>query len=241
MRSEFYTDGKELIGPAEWEKKILSIKSAIEEDLHEKKTAKKALAKELVEAVIGRVPPEKFGVLFSGGVDSSVIALILKNAGKEFVCYTLGFKAQDTKEPEDVGSAIAAAKNLGLKIRARIIDVKEAEGLIKMTVKILGLSLSNVVNVGVGAVVLGCAEMAKEDGVKFLFSGLGSEEIFAGYHRHKLASDRQEECWNGLLNMYERDLLRDSTISATAGFSILTPFLDERLMATAMRSLKNIK
>jgi asparagine synthase (glutamine-hydrolysing) len=77
--------------------------------------------------------------------------------------------------------------------------------------------------------------MAKKDRVKFLFSGLGSEELFAGYHRHRLAKDKQGECWQGLLNMYERDLLRDSAVASAARVSLITPFLDERLIATAMR------
>jgi asparagine synthase (glutamine-hydrolysing) len=77
--------------------------------------------------------------------------------------------------------------------------------------------------------------MAKKDNVNFLFSGLGSEELFAGYQRHKLAKDKQAECWQGLLNMYERDLLRDNAISSATKVALLTPFLDEQLISAAMR------
>jgi asparagine synthase (glutamine-hydrolysing) len=181
------------------------------------------------------MPGEKFGVFFSGGVDSSLIALLCKRAGADFICYTLGFKEEDTKEPEDVERAVKAAKELGLQIKAKQLDSKEAEDIIKATVRSLGPDLNNVVNVGVGGVVLGCIDMAKKDGVTCFFSGLGSEEIFAGYHRHKLAPDRQEECWEGLLNMYERDLLRDDAIAKATRVKIFTPFLDQGLIATAMR------
>ena len=235
MMDEFYMRDGKLIARNVWEELIISIRKAVKEDLQEKEIAKKALMKELVRAVDERIPDAKFGVLFSGGVDSSLIALLLKKAGKDFTCYTLGFKDADTKEPEDLEFAQRAADELGLRIKTRTLDVNEAEALIKKTVKILGKELNNVVNVGVGGVVLGCIEMAKQDGVKHLFSGLGSEEIFVGYHRHRLAEDRQAECWHGLINMYERDLLRDAAVASGTGVQLLTPFLDEKLIATAMR------
>jgi asparagine synthetase B (glutamine-hydrolysing) len=238
MNELYMNDGK-LIAKDAWEELIISIRKAVKEDLQDKETAKKTLIKELVRAVNERIPEnnseEKFGVLFSGGVDSSLIALLLKKAGRDFTCYTLGFKDADTKEPEDLDFAQRTAGELGLRIRTRTLDVKEAEELIKKTVKILGKELNNVVNVGVGGVVLGCIEMAKQDGVKYLFSGLGSEEIFAGYHRHRLSDDRQAECWQGLINMYERDLLRDAAVASGTGVQLLTPFLDEKLIAIAMR------
>lgn len=43
--------------------------------------------------------------------------------------------------------------------------------------------------------------MAKKDNVDVLFGGLGAEEIFAGYGRHKEAFKQNrvhEECWSGL-------------------------------------------
>jgi len=241
MLNEFYFRNNELIIKSEWENKILAIKSSVREDLQDKEKAKKMLDDEITRAVNDRLPDEKLGILFSGGIDSSLIALLAKKSGKEFICYTLGFKDEDTKEPEDVDVARRVAKELGLPVKVRVINVKEAEELIKKTVTILGPKLNNVVNVGVGGVVLGCIEMAKKDGVKHLFSGLGSEEIFAGYHRHRMAEDRQEECWQGLLNMYERDLLRDSAIATATSTTLLTPFLDEKVIATAMRIPANLK
>jgi diphthine-ammonia ligase len=241
MTHEFYAKEGNLIAKQAWEDVIAGIKNSAKEDLCQKADAKKALIRELVAAVEERVPDGRFGVLFSGGIDSSLIALLLKKAGKEFTCYTIGFKEADTKEPEDLEYAKKAADELGLKIKAKTLDVSEAEELIKKTVKILGKELNNVVNVGVGGVVLGCIEMARQDEIKFLFSGLGSEEIFAGYHRHKLSPDIQAECWKGLADMYERDLLRDAAIMSATGTRLSTPFLDEKVIATAMRVPASLK
>ncbi len=53
----------------------------------------------LFDAVRVRIPDRKFGLLFSGGVDSSLIAHVLKKLGAEFTCYTavLNESAEDLK------------------------------------------------------------------------------------------------------------------------------------------------
>ena len=70
---------------------------------------------------------------------------------------------------------------------------------------------------------------------------MGSEEIFAGYERHKKSKDVNEECWNGLRKMYERDLIRDNLIAGKYKINFLTPFLDEELIKEAMSIPGNLK
>ncbi|MBN1792637.1 asparagine synthase C-terminal domain-containing protein [Candidatus Woesearchaeota archaeon] len=225
-----------LVDKSEWDTRIAGLKAGLSEDLDLKDDARKAVRDAIVNAVLSRIPEDRpFGVMFSGGVDSSLIAHIAKKSGKEFFCYTVGFKDDETKSPEDLEAAEVAARLMGVNLKSRVFSLDESEALINNTVKILGPELSNVVNVGVGAVVVGCVELAAKDGVKILFSGLGSEEVFAGYERHKKADDRQAECWSGLFNMYERDLLRDAAIAKATGASFMTPFLDPELIKTAMR------
>ena len=130
---------------------------------------------------------------------------------------------------------------LCIELKTIMLDTKQAEELIKRTVKILGPQLNNVVNVGVASVVIGCIEQAKKDKITILFSGLGSEELFAGYDRHKKAEDKQEECWNGLVGMYERDLLRDYAIVSKTKVFFMTPFLDKELISIAMRVPAKLK
>ncbi|KYK26845.1 hypothetical protein AYK26_04645 [Euryarchaeota archaeon SM23-78] len=241
MKSEFYIKNNKLISKKEWEKTILGIKNSIKEYLDNKNKIKQLLSNELIKAIENRFPDEKFGILFSGGVDSSSIALIAKKAGKNFVCYTVGFKDKGTKEPEDVVYANKVAKELGFELRVKIISLEQAHELFKKTVKILGKELNNVINVGVGSVELTSIEMAKQDNVKCLFTGLGSEEVFAGYQRHKEADDKQAECWRGLIKMYERDLLREFAVASSQDIYFSTPFLDKELIGVAMKIPDNFK
>ena len=136
--------------------------------------------------------------------------------------------------PEDILHAREVARHLKLdedEFREKIFDIREAEQIIKKVALILkdvaeSPRINKVVNLGVASVEVGCISIAKE---KHFFSGLGSEEIFAGYERHK-NNPNNEECFQGLLNMYERDLLRDSAVSSALEFKFLTPFLDRELV-----------
>ena len=231
---EMWIKGNELISDEEWIKVIDSLKT--EEIVEDKEEAKKVLRETLIEAVEKRIPKERFGVFFSGGVDSSVIAALCKKLGRDFVCYSVGFQDEETKEPEDVVEAKKVAEKLGLNLKYKIYNLEEFEKISKKTVQILKkVGKTDVVNVGVGAVVLAAEELAKEDGINYFFSGLGSEEIFAGYERHDKAEDVQEECWLGLKGMWSRDLVRDFNLAKELEVVVRTPFLDKGLISYAMK------
>ncbi|MBN2422274.1 asparagine synthase C-terminal domain-containing protein [Candidatus Woesearchaeota archaeon] len=218
----------QLIPEQEWTAQINSLKTNTE--LKNKKEILEKLEKALINAVEKRIPKEKFGIFFSGGVDSTLIAYICKKLKKEFICYTVGLK-----NSTDLENAKVTAKELGFELKAKLFSLDEAEAIIKETAEILGKDYANVVNVGVGAVELACVKLAQEDNIKLFFSGLGSEEIFAGYQRHELSADINRECWFGLISMYERDLVRDYLISKKYKAKFLCPFLDKELIRLAMQ------
>jgi asparagine synthase (glutamine-hydrolysing) len=191
-------------------------------------------------AVLDRARDGRVGVLFSGGVDSTLIAFVLHRNGIPFICYTVGFQDEGTKQPEDVIEARRIAERYGWDCRVQVLNLEETERIIVRTIGILG-DAANPITVGVGAVVVAAADAALEDGVTMLFSGLGSEEIFAGYERHGKAVDVQEECWDGLVCMRERDLIRDTRIAAAMGVGIATPFLDLQVLRTGMLLEPKIK
>jgi asparagine synthase (glutamine-hydrolysing) len=178
---------------------------------------------------------KKVGIMFSGGVDSAVLAILCKKLEFDYCCYTIGFKDTNTKYPEDILVAKEIAEKYGLKIKTKLFNLKEAEVVLKNIAKILAKSKAfDAVNLGVGAVELAALEMAKKDKCEIVLSGLGSEEIFAGYQRHELAKDKNEECWNGLHKIYERDLIRETLIPNKLKIEIYAPFLDFDMIGVAM-------
>lgn len=195
---------------------------------------RKQLKELIIEAVKNRAKNKKTGVLFSGGIDSVIISFILKKLGIDFTCYTAAVE-DDFKTAEDMIWAEKAAKELGFRLKVNKIKLNQAEKIIKKTAKILNKIENKVVHVGVGSVMVAVSEYAKKDKIKYLFSGLGSEEIFAGYQRHGNAKDINKECKKGLKNMEQGDLLRDGLISKHEKIKFLTPFLDKKLVEYALK------
>ena len=157
-----------------WIKKIDNIKKSIVIN----KNNKNKLKKQIIETIKNLIPKEKFGIMFSGGLDSSLIALICKKYTNNFTCYCIGFQHGNMEPPEDIIYAKKVAKRFGFKLKYKIYNLKELENIVKKTNKILGKH-NNIVNIGVGSVEVAAIELAKNE--KYFFSGLGSEEIFAGY------------------------------------------------------------
>ena len=197
----------------------------------------KEILKQLKELVVNsikkNIPEEKFGILFSGGVDSTLIAQVCKKNKANFICYTAALKEKGLKQAEDLTYAKKAAKKLDLKLKIKTINLNETEKYIKKILKIL--KEPNVVKVGVALPFYIAFEMAKKNKINIMFSGLGSEELFAGYERHTKAKDVNKECFNGLLNMYERDLTRDLAIAKAQNIDLRVPFLDEKLIDYALK------
>ena len=209
-----------LVSEEKWFENIDSLKT-------EGKATKAELKKALVEAVESRITNKKFGIMFSGGIDSSLIAFICKKAKADFICYAVGIE-----NAADIEAAKKAADLLKINLKFKIFSLDESEKIIKEVVKIVG---PDVMKVGVGAVVYAAAQLGKKDNIDVFFSGLGSEELFAGYERHISAKDVNKECWKGLKSMYARDFLRDYSIAKHLKINILTPFLDQDLIKTAMQ------
>jgi len=191
------------------------------------------LEKLLIESVKKRVPKgHKVGVLFSGGIDSTLVAFILQKLGVEFTCYATGFYEEGLKYPEDLVWAKEAADTFDFDFTFVRVDKNVVDYELLTVMKII--ESNNTVKVGVALPFYFAFEKAQEDGVKIMFSGLGSEEIFAGYQRHEQAQDINAECASGLKHMSERDLYRDDMLSMHYSMELRIPFLDKNLVQYAL-------
>ena len=194
---------------------------------------------EMAKSVKGSI-----GVLFSGGVDSTLICYVLNKNKIPFLAATIGFRDNDNQKlPDDILESRSIAKKYGFNHIEKLVSFDEVSDLFFETVKIIGANLTNVVNIGVGSVeVAGIKLLQEHDStINTVFGGLGSEEIFAGYKRHADSSDKHVECWLGLKNMYERDLTRDFSISKAFNVSFLVPFLDKDVISFSMGIPINLK
>ncbi|MGB9749121.1 MAG: asparagine synthase C-terminal domain-containing protein [Candidatus Woesearchaeota archaeon] len=240
--NEIYLEQNMLVKQEEWFSRIESIKKSVCNEikntgyLEENKAIEKL--KECIENAVKKRADKKNSVLYSGGIDSTIIAWTLKKLDFDFVCCSVGMK-----NSPDVEKAVEYSEKLGFEIKTRIVTENELLETIREVVKII--NSYDKMKVGVGSVAFLATKLSLALGIKNVFSGLGAEELFAGYQRHLKALnekvDVNEECWNGLKTMHERDLTRDFRISSCLGINLRTPFLDKQVIRTAMRIKQELK
>lgn len=224
-------EGK-LIPEELWVKFVNSMENNFENLETNQERAKREVAEAFVNAVKKRIVP-KFGILFSGGVDSSLIAFVSKQLKAEFTCYTVGIENSD-----DIAWAQKVAEYHKINFKYKILGLNEFENTVKSVVRLL--NDADFVKVSVGSVLYAAGKLALSNNDNILFGGLGSEELFAGYKRHEDALQANnfealhKECWNGLKNMWGRDLTRDFAIAKHLGLELRAPFLDKDLIKAAM-------
>ncbi len=194
----------------------------------------------LDNAITKRIPNKKVALLFSGGIDSTYIAHELKKQNVDFICYTAAIEDPNSPvEPEDLVWAKKVAKELDLNLKIKQIHIDQIPKYLQHLIPLI--EDNNVIKVSVALTFYLASELAKEDNCRVIFSGLGSEEIFAGYQRHKDSQNINKECLAGLRKIYERDLYRDDVLTMDNMLELRVPFLDKELVSYALKIPESMK
>ncbi len=209
-----------------FQRKFFSITPEINRD---KEYILNKLEELISEAVKIRIPDKKFGLLFSGGLDSTILAVILKKMGADFTCYVAALK----EDAEDIIYAKKAASALNLKLKIKIVPLEELEDYIEKIVPLI--EDSNVVKVGVALPIYAASELAKEDGLKVIFSALGADELFGGYYRYRKSLDINKDCLSDIIKMYEKNTYRDDVVTMYHNLELRVPFLDKKIVDFSLK------
>lgn len=129
--------------------------------------------------LIADVPVSCF---LSGGLDSSLLAAIACELGHRLDGYTISFRAADSRYedmPDDLPYARKVADQLGIKLRPIEIAPDLASVLPRM-VEALDEPIGDPASINTYLI----CQAARQAGVKVLLSGMGADELFAGYRKH---------------------------------------------------------
>ena len=191
---------------------------------------------ELKKAILSAVKKEtenekEVALFFSGGIDSALIGKILSDSNVNVVPITVG-----TEKSRDMLAAKKYAQSLFKKHVAVYINKKTIKRIIPDVMNITGKS--DAVTISVGCVVYMAAKYASMLGLKTVFTGAGSDEIFAGYSSHEKAMQKgwdevQNECKRRLEGI-TKDTERDAKICESFGLKVRTPFLSEKVIKIAL-------
>jgi len=186
------------------------------------------IKKIFLKAVEKRIPEGDVGLLFSGGLDSTLVAAALQELGKDFTAYTAGIQHGNVSAPRDYEKAQEVADEMGFKLERYEASLEEVEDFLPELVD--WLSTTNVVKLGVALPFHFSLNQSGSEQV--VFTGFGSEQLYAGYARQQ--GYLNKECLSDLRGVFHEDLYRDNVVSFRNGRELRVPFLDEDLIEHAL-------
>ena len=177
---------------------------------------------------------DSVAIAFSGGLDSSVVALLAKSIGLDVQLISVGLKDQP-----DVIFSKKAAKALDLPLLLQIYDTSSLEESLS---KVLWLiEEPNVINACIAIPFLWLAETASNLGFPILLAGQGADELFGGYQKYltifdNLGSDAvEQQMFYDVENSYENNFQRDNQVSSYYNIELRFPFIDTSVIDFALR------
>ncbi len=186
-----------------------------------------------------------YGVLLSGGLDSSLVSAIAATMADKRVesqnqerawwprlhSFSIGLEGSP-----DLAAAKKVADSLGTAHHAFTFTVQE--GLDAIRDVIWHVETYDVTTIRASTPMYLMARRIRAMGVKMVLSGEGSDEIFGGYlYFHKAPDPRafHEETVRKIQNLHLYDCLRANKSMSAWGVEARVPFLDRDFLDTAMR------
>lgn len=187
-----------------------------------------------------------YGVLLSGGLDSSIISAIaekyserrIESDGKERAWWPrLHSFAVGLRGAPDLAKARLVADYIGTVHHE--INYTIQEGLDAIRDVIYFIETYDVTTVRASTPMYLLARVIKSMGIKMVLSGEGADEIFGGYlYFHKAPDARafHEETVRKLSKLHLYDCLRANKSLSAWGVEGRVPFLDKEFLDVAMRT-----
>ena len=215
---------------------------AVKDNVTDKNELRQALEDAVKSHLMSDVP---YGVLLSGGLDSSVISAITKKYAARRVedqerseawwpqlhSFAVGLEgAPDLKAAQEVANHLGTVHHE--------IHFTVQEGLDAIRDVIYHIETYDVTTIRASTPMYLMSRKIKAMGIKMVLSGEGSDEVFGGYlyfHKAPDAKELHEETVRKLSKLHLYDCLRANKSLAAWGVEGRVPFLDKEFLDVAMR------
>jgi asparagine synthase (glutamine-hydrolysing) len=226
----------------QWYKREWTEFDAVKENATSIEAIKIALEAAVKRQLMSDVP---YGVLLSGGLDSSVISAVAKKFAQKRIesddnsdawypqLHSFGVGLEGSPD-------LIAAQKVALHLRTIHHEIKFTiqEGLDAIRDVIYNIETYDVTTIRASTPMYLMARVIKSMGIKMVLSGEGSDELFGGYlyfHKAPNAREFHEETVRKLSKLHMYDCLRANKSLAAWGIEGRVPFLDKEFIDVAMR------
>ncbi len=178
-----------------------------------------------VKKRIYNLEEKQVGCLLSGGLDSSIIAYLLKQYFPNLKTFSIGFQ-----NSPDLKSAELVSKYLKTNHTSVLITPDEAISNIKEVIKITETYDTTTIRASTPMYILCNKIKTTNPDINVIFSGEGADEVFGGYKyisTYKKPKKFQEELLNLQNNIHFFDGLRADKCIASNKMEARLPFLDK--------------
>lgn len=226
----------------QWYKRDWSEYDAVKDNATSIQDIKEALEAAVHRQLMSDVP---YGVLLSGGLDSSVTSAIAKKYAQKRVesgdtadawwpqlhSFSVGLEGSP-----DLAAAQKVADHIGTVHHEIKFTIQEGLDAIKDV--IYNLETYDTTTIRASTPMYLMARVIKSMGIKMVLSGEGADELFGGYlyfHKAPNAKEFHQETVRKLDKLHMYDCLRANKSLAAWGIEGRVPFLDKEFMDVAMR------
>jgi asparagine synthase (glutamine-hydrolysing) len=192
------------------------------------------LQKLLMDSVRERIAgEEKVAIAFSGGLDSSLVALLAKQCGAQVSLLHVSLE----NRPE-TDAALEAAESLDLPIQAHLFKESDVEKIIPNVVGLI--EDPDPVKISIGIPFFWTAQKAAEAGFAVMLAGQGADELFGGYQRYVnqylMEGDMavRQTMFHDVSVIHETNIERDEKICIYHDIELRLPFASFALAGFAM-------
>ena len=210
--------------------------------LPNKKHVHKTMVRLMSDAIVKRLHLDvPWAMLLSGGLDSAIIATLIDDnieesnvKWKSMHTFSIGLKGSP-----DLYNAREMAHFLPCVEHHEVTFTVE-EGIAALRDCIYAIESYDVTTVRASVPMYLLGKHIKKCGIKVVFSGEGSDELFGGYLYNRFCPSREEmhaECVTKMERLHYHDCLRANKSMACHGIECRVPFLDKAVVNYAMRTL----
>ena len=162
-------------------------------------------------------------IAFSGGVDSSFLAGLY-----DLPLVTVTASKAEKEWVEN------SAKAIGRELEVYEFGEKEVREALPKVVS--AIETTDKLQVSIALPIYLCVRFAKELGFSEVVFGQGADELFGGYKKYEELSGKEleQELINDVINIGEKNLVRDNKVAYSLEMKIITPYLQWEIIRCAI-------